>query len=156
MRHLVRQRIDPDRLRLEVSDPGCGATILFLGTVRDENDGRSVTGIEYTAYEPMAERELRRIVTAVEGGHPGVRMAVEHRLGELVVGEVSLAIAIAHPRSAPPLDALREALHAVKSCVPIWKREHYVDGTRRWVAAGGGSAAQDLAATGRRPEQGDG
>lgn len=149
MRHLVRRPIDPGTLLAEVSGPERGAVTLFLGTVRNENAGRSATGIDYSAYEPMAERELGRIVRELEARHPGLRVALEHRVGELAVGETSLGIAMAHPHSAPALDALGAALRAVKQRVPIWKREHYVDGTRAWVAVGDTLESRPVAVGGR-------
>lgn len=132
---LVRRPISPEGLLAAVAGPAHGALTLFLGTVRDLNDGRAVSGIDYSAYEPMAERELQRILEAVAHQHPGVRVAVEHRLGTLAVGETSIGIAAAHAHRAPALAAVREVIDSIKLDVPIWKREHYVDGGREWVAA---------------------
>jgi molybdopterin synthase catalytic subunit len=130
---LTRQPIDPAALLAEVTDEACGATALFAGTVRDSNDGRPVDGIEYSAYEAMAQAEVGRIVTEAGERHPGVRIAVVHRLGELRVGDVSVAIACAHAHRAPALDACRYVIEQLKHRVPIWKRERYRDGTREWV-----------------------
>ncbi len=135
MTHLVRRPISADALLSAVADDAQGALTLFLGTVREFNDGRQVSGIDYSAYEPMAERELQRIVESARQRHPGLRVAVEHRLGTLRVGETSVGIATAHAHRAPTLDAVREIIDAIKLDVPIWKREHYVDGSREWVAA---------------------
>ncbi len=135
MTHLVRRPISADALLAAVASSAHGALTLFLGTVRELNDGRHVAGIDYSAYEPMAERELRQIVEGVSHRHPGVRVAVEHRLGSLAVGETSVGIAAAHAHRAPALDAVREIIDSIKVSVPIWKREHYVDGSREWVAA---------------------
>ena len=131
--YLTEEIIDLPRLIAAVSGIDCGAVTLFVGTVRNENEGRSVTGIEYNAYREMAERELGRIVD--ESGHrfDGVRVALLHRLGYLMVGEASVAIAVAHPHRAKALDASRYIIEALKKRVPIWKREHYEDGTREWV-----------------------
>ncbi|MHB1223871.1 MAG: molybdenum cofactor biosynthesis protein MoaE [Gemmatimonadaceae bacterium] len=133
---LVRRPISADALLEAVASPAHGAVTLFLGTVREQNGGRPVSGIDYSAYDAMAERELARIVDAARAGHPGVLLAVEHRLGTLAVGETSVGIAAAHAHRAPALDALRFVIEAIKVSVPIWKREHYADGTRAWVAAG--------------------
>lgn len=130
---LVRRTIDPGMLLDLVASPDCGATSLFLGTVRNHDDGRAVQGIEYTAYEKMAGAELRRIAEEAAGLYPAVRLAVEHRLGELAVGDISVAIAVAHAHRAAALDAGRYVIEELKRRVPIWKREWYVDGTREWV-----------------------
>jgi molybdopterin synthase catalytic subunit len=125
--------IDPVALTSAVADPGAGATGLFLGTVRNSSDGRPVTGIDYDAYLAMAERELSAIAT--EAGHRfgACAIAIVHRIGHLAVGEVSVGIAVSHERRAPAFAATRYAIEEIKRRVPIWKREHYADGTRQWV-----------------------
>ena len=130
---LVREPIDAAALLAAVAHDGTGATTLFLGTVRDTNDGRAVTGIDYTAYEPMALRELRLVAAEAMDRFAGARVAVVHRLGTLGLGEASVAIAVAHERRAPAMDAQRYVIEELKRRVPIWKLEHYVDGTREWV-----------------------
>ena len=117
----------------DVSESGCGALSLFVGMVRNQHDGRTVTGIEYSAYDAMAERELRAILDEAVARHGGVRVALLHRLGFLEIGEASVAIAVSHPHRTPALDASRFLIESLKQRVPIWKREHYVDGTREWV-----------------------
>ncbi|MGH9203631.1 MAG: molybdenum cofactor biosynthesis protein MoaE, partial [Vicinamibacterales bacterium] len=128
---LVREPIDVSGVIARVASPAAGATACFLGTVREVNDGRAVTGIEYSAYEEMALRELRRIVSeAVERADATApAIAVEHRLGELSLGDVSIAIVVSHAHRAPALDACRYVIEEIKQRVPIWKREHYADGT---------------------------
>jgi len=118
-----------------VSKSANGATVLFLGTVREVNDGRGVSGIEYTAYRSMAERELAAIVEEAAVLADSNDVAVEHRLGELAVGDCSVAVAVAHPHRARAFEAARYVIEELKERVPIWKREQYVDGTREWVRA---------------------
>ena len=130
---LVTRPLDPARLLAEVSDPANGAVILFVGAVRDVNDGRSVTGIDYSAYAGMAERELGSIVSEAADRFGTTHLVVEHRIGTLAVGEASVVIAVAHPRRAAAYDASRFVIEELKRRVPIWKREHYADGTREWV-----------------------
>jgi molybdopterin synthase catalytic subunit len=130
---IVDAPIDHAALLAEVASEECGATTLFLGTVRNVNDERDVVGIEYAAYRPMAERELDAIVTEASRRFATQRIVVEHRVGELRLAEVSVAIAVAHPRRAAALDASRFIIEELKRRVPIWKREHYADGTREWV-----------------------
>ncbi len=137
---IVDRPLDPGALLGEVSDPAHGAVVLFVGTVRDTNAGRAVTGIEYTAYRAMAERELADIVRETEERFAGARVAAEHRLGTLGLGEASVAIAAAHGHRAAAYDASRYVIEEIKRRLPIWKREHYTDGTREWVHAGTGAA----------------
>jgi molybdopterin synthase catalytic subunit len=132
---IVTRPIDVSALLAEVAGASQGATSLFVGTVRDMNDGRAVTAIEYASYAAMAERELGAILEEAVARYGGVRIVAEHRVGELEPGEASVAIAASHPHRAPALDATRYAIEELKRRVPIWKREHYVDGTREWVDA---------------------
>ncbi len=137
---LVHQAIDPTRLLAEAQRTRNGASVLFLGTVREINDGRAVTGMEYTAYEAMAERELGRIVYEATQRFATDDVIVEHRLGPLDVGQVSVAIVAAHPHRARAFDAARFVIEELKRRVPIWKLEQYVDGTREWVDPTGQTA----------------
>jgi molybdopterin synthase catalytic subunit len=144
---LVDRPIDAAALIAEVADHATGATLLFLGTVRDVNDGRAVTGMEYSAYHAMAQRELNDIALEVVERFGSEHIVVEHRLGTLALGEASVAIAVAHPHRSEAYDASRYVIEQLKKRVPIWKREHYVDGTREWVDPTAGvipSAARDL------------
>lgn len=135
---VVTERIDVESLAREISSPSCGATAVFLGTVRADNQGRSVEGIEYTAYKEMAEREMATILEeatarfAIESG------IIEHRVGELAVGDASIAVAAAHPHRGAAMDALRYIVDETKARATIWKLEHYSDGTREWVDTGTG------------------
>ena len=134
MRADVHERpIDLAGLLQEVSGPSNGAALLFVGTVRDVNDGRAVTGIDYSAYLAMARRELATIVAEAAARFGTAHIAVEHRLGYLALGDASVAVAVAHPRRAPAYDASRYVVEELKRRVPIWKREHYADGSREWV-----------------------
>ena len=133
---IVDRPIDVAALLERVSRPANGAAVVFVGTVREVNDGRDVTGIEYTAYRSMAERELAAIADEAAALAGTNDVAVEHRLGELEVGDCSVAIAVAHPHRGRAFDATRYVVEELKKRVPIWKREHYIDGTREWVSAG--------------------
>lgn len=135
---IVDQPIDSTALTAEVARHANGATVLFIGTVRDVNDGRGVSGMEYTAYRSMAERELADIVRETSVRFGTADIAVEHRLGVLELGEASVVIAVAHPHRGEAYDASRYIIEQLKQRLPIWKREAYVDGTREWVNAGRG------------------
>lgn len=136
MTRLVPAALAIDRLLAEVAAPHCGGMCTFLGTVRggpEEAAHGGVTGIEYSAYEAMAEAELDRIVSETLARWPGARVALHHRLGLVPVGEASIAIAVAAPHRAAAFDACRYVIEQVKRRVPIWKREMHADGTATWV-----------------------
>jgi molybdopterin synthase catalytic subunit len=125
--------LDVAALLARVQHQGAGAATCFVGTVREVNDARAVTGIDYEAYEPMASTELLAIAQEAVHQWPGCRVAIAHRVGSLGLGEASVIIAVAHARRAPALDAQRYCIETLKQRVPIWKREHYVDGAWQWV-----------------------
>lgn len=129
---VVDRPLDGAALLAEVAGPGRGAQVLFVGTVRDRDAGRAVTGIRYDCYLPMAERVLAAIAADLEGEHEGLAVAIRHRVGELAVGEASIAIACAAPRRDAAFAAARRALERVKREAPIWKLERYGDGGAAW------------------------
>jgi molybdopterin synthase catalytic subunit len=130
---IVTSAIDVTALITEVTSAATGASTVFLGTVREVNEGRGVSGIEYTAYAAMAAEELERIAHEAALRFDGVNVAIEHRVGTLELTDVSVAIAVAHARRAPAMDANRFIIEELKRRVPIWKREHYTDGDWQWV-----------------------
>jgi molybdopterin synthase catalytic subunit len=130
---VVERPLDPAALAAEVASHGAGATLLFIGTVRELSDGRPVTGIDYRAYTAMAERELTTIVSEAASRFATEAIVVEHRVGTLALGEASVVIAVSHARRGGAYDASRWVIEELKRRVPIWKLEHYADGTREWV-----------------------
>jgi molybdopterin synthase catalytic subunit len=124
--------IDLPGLLAAVSARGRGAVLLFLGTVRDQHQGRPVAALTYTAYRPMAEARLERIARQLADGEAGLEVAIVHRLGRLEPGEASVAIVTASPHRAAAYQASRTALERLKAEVPIWKQEHYADGESAW------------------------
>src|SRR4051812_47445128 len=134
---LVRAPIDPLDMLRRVSAPANGAVILFLGAVRQVNEGRAVSGIDYAAYEQMALSELSAIASEASDRFGTSDVAIEHRLGTLAVEEISVAIAVGHPHRDIAYAASRWVIEELKRRVPIWKREHYADGTREWVDPSG-------------------
>jgi len=134
---LVDAPIDPRDVIARVASPSCGAVLLFLGTVRDHSRRRgeapsAVLKLTYTAYRPMARQALERIAADLERATEGLQVAIVHRLGEIPVGEPSVAIATAAHHRAAAYEASRQALERLKSEVPIWKLEHYNDGQAAW------------------------
>jgi molybdopterin synthase catalytic subunit len=130
---LVTREIDPALLIAEVRSSEFGAISVFAGTVRETNDGRAVSAIDYSAYTSMAQVQLERILAEAEEEFGVSAIVVEHRVGLLALGDVSVAIVAAHAHRAPALDCTRFVIEEIKKRVPIWKREHYADGTREWV-----------------------
>ena len=132
MSHLTAEPIILESLIAFVSGPTRGGVASFLGIVRDHHAGRDVVELEYEAYGPMAEAECDRIVAEAEGRWP-VRVAVRHRVGRLVIGDVAVAIAAAGAHRAEAFEACRYVIEELKRRVPIWKRERYGDGSEAWV-----------------------
>lgn len=130
---LVDRRIDLEKIVDEVTRVSNGATLLFVGTVRDVNNGRAITGMEYSAYNAMAVRELTDITREAAEKFETEDIVVVHRLGALDLGDASVAIAVAHAHRGPAYEASRYVIEQLKQRVPIWKLEHYVDGSREWV-----------------------
>ena len=141
---VVEHPLDPAAILAEVASTASGASTLFVGTVRRVNDGKDVTGIDYTAYGPMAESEMWAIASEASVRFGTDRIVVEHRVGTLTLGEASIVIAVSHERRGAAMDAQRFLIEEIKKRVPVWKREHYVDGSLEWVdptaAVAGGAA----------------
>ncbi len=110
-----------------------GGVCVFLGVVRNENEGKPTVSIQYEAYGAMAESEMAKIARQIEARWPGVRLLMRHRTGRLEIGEVSVAIVAAAPHREEAFAACRSAIDGVKTTVPIWKKEFHPDGSSEWV-----------------------
>ena len=131
----IRQdAIDIASVVAHVARPGAGGIDVFVGCVRDENDGRAVVLLEYEAYVPMALAEMNRIGEEIERATPdgSVRVAVSHRVGSLRVGDLAVVCAASAPHRAEAFAACRALIDEIKHRVPIWKREHGPEGAY-WV-----------------------
>lgn len=135
--HVGPEPVDVSAVIDLVRAPGNGGIATFIGTVRDRADGSAVVGLEYTAYVEMARRELRKIVFEAAGIGSDADVAAVHRIGQLVVGEVSVVIAAGHAHRAPAFGACRYIIEEIKRRVPIWKMEHYASGDSEWVVPSG-------------------
>ncbi len=131
--YTTREPISPAALLALVAGPDCGATCLFLGTVRDGPEDGGVTGIEYSAYEAMVGAELDRIIAEARRRWPAVRVALRHRLGLVPTEEASIGIAAAAPHRADAFATCRYVIEEVKQRLPIWKKELRADGSVLWV-----------------------
>ncbi len=112
--------------------PGDGAVTAFTGLVRDHNQGRRVTFLDYEAYEPLAVRALDRILDEARTLWADTRLGVHHRIGRLEIGEASIIIVAASPHRAHAFAACRYTIERVKQIVPIWKHEHF-EGGEVWL-----------------------
>lgn len=138
---LTTAPIDLPALLAQVTAPERGGVATFLGVVRNHQDGLVVLRLEYSAYEPMAEAEAARIVAEAETKFPA-RVVLCHRLGDLAIGDVAVAVVAASGHRAPAFDACRYVIEELKRRVPVWKKEFYADGSVKWVdPTGRGGAA---------------
>ena len=120
---------------VEVVDEQAGAIATFLGTVRAQSRGREVIALEYEAYEEMAEEVMAEIAAELVSRYELCKVAMSHRLGRVEVGETSVAIAVSAPHRQDALAACADAIEALKSRVPLWKKELYVGG-EEWIGRG--------------------
>ena len=116
---------------------GDGAVVTFVGTVRDNHQGKKVLALEYEAYGGMAESEMKRIGIEMIRRHGLHGIAMCHRTGKLAVGETSVIIAVSAPHRQAAFAACSEALDMLKATVPVWKKEYFEDG-EVWVGQGAG------------------
>jgi molybdopterin synthase catalytic subunit len=130
---IVHGAIDTTEVLARVGAPEDGAVLLFLGTVRNHADGESVNGMTYESYERMAAPVLTEIAQEAAEKLGTDRVAVVHRVGELAIGEISVAIAVSSPHRAQAYEASRYVIEEIKKRLPVWKREHYSSGHSEWV-----------------------
>ena len=126
--------IAPEIVLGHVGSDAHGAALLFLGVVRNHAEGRAVSGMHYDAYQAMAESVLQEIATEAAGRFGTDQISVVHRTGDLGIGDVSVAIAVSSPHRAESYEASRFIIEEIKKRLPVWKREHYIDGDEAWVA----------------------
>ncbi len=107
---------------------GDGAVASFIGLVRDHNQGRRVSFLDYEAYEPLAARALSRIVEEIGTAWPDTRVGIHHRTGRIEIGDASVIIVAVSPHRAHAFAACRYTIERIKQIVPIWKHEHFEGG----------------------------
>jgi molybdopterin synthase catalytic subunit len=133
-RAIVRAPIDAPALEAAVRNDACGGIVTFLGVVRERaDDGRGVRGLAYEAHEAMALAEFETIAAELAQRYPDVRLGIEHRVGELAIGEIAVAVCAASPHRAEAFAACAYAIDELKARAPIWKKEHYADGSGAWI-----------------------
>jgi len=130
---LTNTPIDPRSLIDEIRAPDAGGLATFEGWVRNHHQGRDVASLEYEAFPALAEKEGQRIVEKICADHDIIAARCLHRTGHLEIGEIAIAIAVSSAHRDAAFDACRAIIDSIKSTVPIWKKEHYTDGSSIWV-----------------------
>jgi molybdopterin synthase catalytic subunit len=130
----IRERpIDVDVLRRSLEDVRAGACCTFEGWVRNRNEGREVTRLHYEAYAPIATSEGERILAEALERFDVFDARCEHRVGDLALGECAVWVGVSAAHRDAAFEACRYVIDEVKKRLPIWKKEHYVDGDSGWV-----------------------
>ncbi|MEV6031102.1 molybdenum cofactor biosynthesis protein MoaE [Nonomuraea sp. NPDC052116] len=124
-----------DEVLAAVGDHAAGGTALFVGTVREQDHGKPVTRLSYSAH-PSAEAELRQVAEKVAADFPVTALAAVHRVGDLELGEAAVIVAVAAPHRDEAFRASRRLIDDLKANVPIWKHQVFADGETEWVGAG--------------------
>ena len=132
MFRVTHEAIDLSELVRYVTDAEAGAIATFIGTTRNNNEGRRVIALDYEAYPEMAEKELARIGDDARKQWAICRMAILHRLGPVQIGEASVIIAVSSAHRDAAFAASRFAIEEIKKTVPIWKKEVF-EGGEVWI-----------------------
>lgn len=117
-----------------VGDPAAGGTAVFVGTVREQDGGREVSTLGYSAH-PSARQVLTELAADVALAHGVTALAAVHRVGDLVVGDLAVVVAVATPHRGEAFEACRELIDRLKAEVPIWKHQVFGDGGQEWVGS---------------------
>lgn len=145
MFRVVRAPLDMQELVRYVTDPSAGAIATFIGTTRNNNEGRKVIALDYDAYPEMAEKELRRIGDDAKKKWNIERMAIVHRIGPVEITEASVMIAVSAAHRDDAFQACRFAIEEIKKTVPIWKKEVF-EGGEVWIGTQTGQPLPDIEA----------
>lgn len=126
-----------DQVYRLADDGANGAIVLMSGMVRNQTEGRPVVALEYQAYEPMAIQVFRQIAEQIRQRWSDVtHVVIHHRTGKLTVGEISVLVAVGCPHRTEAFEACKYAIDTLKHNAPIWKKEHWQDGSTSWVSIG--------------------
>ncbi|HCP24300.1 MAG TPA: hypothetical protein DIT90_09295 [Dehalococcoidia bacterium] len=133
MIELTETPLDPEKITGQVRRDSNGAVVTFLGTTRDNFEGKQVVTLEYEAFDEMAVKKLEEVRQEMMAEFGLEQVAISHRVGTVGIGEISLVIAVGSPHRKEAFYACHKAVDRIKEVVPIWKKEVYQDGSR-WVA----------------------
>ncbi|MEL5988632.1 MULTISPECIES: molybdenum cofactor biosynthesis protein MoaE [Kurthia] len=145
---IVDQPIDVEAMRAKVMDRNAGAVTLFIGTVREMTKGKKTLSLQYEAYAPMAIKMFEQIEHEILEQWPDVRLAISHRVGLLAISDIAVVIAVSSPHRKVAYEANEFAIERIKQIVPIWKKEHWEDGTA-WI----GDQLENVPYPNGRPEE---
>ncbi|MQA06797.1 MAG: molybdenum cofactor biosynthesis protein MoaE [Streptosporangiales bacterium] len=123
-----------DDVRAAVADPAAGGVVVFVGTVREQDQGKGVVRLGYQAH-PSAGEVLSQVVEKIAAGHDVGAVAAEHRVGELEIGDVAVVVAASAAHRGEAFAAAQQLIDDLKATVPIWKRQDFTDGTTAWVGS---------------------
>lgn len=127
------QALNPEALKRELDDPRAGGFVSFEGWVRNKNEGKDVTHLEYQAYDALAVKEGGKIIDEALQKFEILDALVEHRVGDLQIGEIAVIVHVTSVHRGPAFDACEYIIDELKVRVPIWKKEHYTDGNTGWI-----------------------
>jgi molybdopterin synthase catalytic subunit len=130
---IAREPMDLATLRMRVENGRAGAMVCFEGWVRNHSEGRAVGGLDYDVYEALAIKEGERIIAEARERFAILEVVCVHRAGTLAIGDCAVWVGVASAHRAAAFEACRYVIDEVKTRVPIWKREHYVEGEAEWV-----------------------
>jgi molybdopterin synthase catalytic subunit len=133
MFELFDQTIDPHQLQTELDNPKAGAFVCFEGRVRNHNDGQQVQRLEYEAYDELAVKEGNKVIEEARSRFAILECRAVHRTGCLEVGEIAVWVGVLSAHRAQAFDACRYIIDELKCRVPVWKKEHYVNGATEWI-----------------------
>jgi molybdopterin synthase catalytic subunit len=129
----IRDRpLSVDEVRSAVADPAAGGEAVFVGAVREQDGGREVTGLGYSAH-PSALDQLWQVAHRVAADYPVIGLAAVHRVGDLEVGDLAVVVAVSCAHRGDAFDACRSLIDDLKATVPIWKHQQFRDGSEEWV-----------------------
>jgi len=132
MTELRAEPLSVDEIEAAAADPAAGAVVVFIGAVRDHDDGRAVTALSYSAH-PSAAAELLRVAEKVAASHSILSLAVAHRTGDLQIGDYAVVAAVGAEHRDTAFVACHALIDDLKATVPIWKHQFFADGTTEWV-----------------------
>lgn len=130
---ITEKPIDLDAFTGSSPAEDCGGSVFFVGRVRNHHEGKRVRRLFYECYQPMAEKELKNIISAVMAETGAGQIDVIHRVGWLDVGEIAVVVSASSVHRKEAFDACRQVIDRIKEDVPIWKKEVYEDSTHDWV-----------------------
>ena len=142
--------IDITAITAKVEDRNAGAVNAFIGTVREMTKGKKTLFLKYDAYVPMAEKKLAQIGDEIQNDYPDAKVAITHRIGSLDIKDIAVVIAVSTPHRNDAFTASRYAIERIKEIVPIWKKEHWEDGSE-WI----GDQLEQKAYPSGKPEEED-